>query len=100
LHELGYRTCNIDYSWRYQESAKIVEEMLGKVKHIGRRYSKVHFIGHSLGGLIIRGVLTQYKPKNLGKVIQIDLPIKGVNWRVNSKADGCIRKHMAKFLKI
>jgi predicted alpha/beta hydrolase family esterase len=77
LHKLGYRTCNINYSWRYQESAKIVEEMLWQVKRIEMRYNKVHFIGHSLGGLIIRGVLTQYKPKNLGKVIHIASPNQG-----------------------
>lgn len=79
ISRLGYRTCNINYNWRYQECQKITEEVLVKVKYLARNYEKVHFIGHSLGGLIIRSVLMKDKPENLGKVIQIATPNKGSN---------------------
>ena len=77
LQELGYRVHNLNYNWRYQEAAKITKDILVKVKYIEREYKKVHFIGHSLGGLIIRGVLTNYRPANLGRVIQIASPNQG-----------------------
>ena len=77
LYNLGYRTYSIEYSSYYQRAEQIVKEVLPKVKSIERQYERIHFIGHSLGGLIIRGALTNYKPKNLGKVIQIATPNQG-----------------------
>ena len=77
VQKLGYRVYNLNYNWRYQEATKIIKDVGVKVRYIEREYNKVHFIGHSLGGLIIRGVLTNYKPANLGRVIQIASPNQG-----------------------
>lgn len=77
LQVLGYRVHNIDYKCRYQGAGKIVRDSSIQVKHIAKGYNKLHFVGHSLGGLIIRGILTAYMPINLGKVIQIAPPNQG-----------------------
>lgn len=37
----------------------------------------VHFIGHSLGGLIIRGALAQEPPVTVGRIIMIATPNRG-----------------------
>ena len=37
----------------------------------------VHFVGHSLGGLLIRAYLGQHQPKNLGRVVLLGTPNKG-----------------------
>ncbi|MDJ0917584.1 MAG: alpha/beta fold hydrolase [Woeseiaceae bacterium] len=37
----------------------------------------VHFVGHSLGGLLIRAYLGQHKPDSLGRVVLLGTPNKG-----------------------
>ena len=37
----------------------------------------VHFVGHSLGGLLIRAYLGQHRPKTLGRVVLLGTPNKG-----------------------
>ena len=37
----------------------------------------VHFVGHSLGGLLIRAYLGQHQPGNLGRVVLLGTPNKG-----------------------
>ncbi len=77
LQKIGYRVHNIKYSSRYNDAIKVTKEILPNVRFIARDYNKLHLIGHSLGGLIIRSILTDYKPINLGKVIQIAPPNQG-----------------------
>lgn len=38
---------------------------------------KVHFVGHSLGGLLIRAYLAAHRPDNLGHVVMIGTPNHG-----------------------
>lgn len=38
---------------------------------------KVHFVGYSMGGLVIRAYLHRYKPQNLGRVVMIGTPNQG-----------------------
>jgi len=51
-------------------------EQLEKV-NFGRDYKKVHFIGHSLGGLIVFDILSRWRFKNPGKVVSLGTPFKG-----------------------
>jgi triacylglycerol lipase len=37
----------------------------------------IHFVGHSLGGLLIRAYLERQRPRNLGRVVLIGTPNKG-----------------------
>lgn len=37
----------------------------------------VHFVGHSLGGLLIRAYLGQHEPERLGRVVLLGTPNKG-----------------------
>lgn len=38
---------------------------------------KMHFVGYSMGGLVIRAYLHRYKPQNLGRVVMIGTPNQG-----------------------
>lgn len=41
------------------------------------KYKKIHFVGHSMGGLIIRKYLLEYMPKNIGRCVFIATPHLG-----------------------
>ena len=40
-------------------------------------YTKIHFVGHSMGGLIIRYYLSKHKVPKLGRCVFIGTPNKG-----------------------
>ena len=37
----------------------------------------VHFVGYSMGGLIIRAYLQKYRPQHLGRVVMLGTPNQG-----------------------
>lgn len=38
---------------------------------------RLHFVGHSMGGLILRAYLTRYKPARLGRAVMLGTPNSG-----------------------
>lgn len=74
----GYQVFNIGYSSIGKEIESIKAEVfykLDKVKDL--QIQKLHFVGHSLGGLLIRSYLSERKIQNLGRVVIIASPNKG-----------------------
>lgn len=71
VERVGYKSLrkNID------EIKKIVFKQFDK--NIDSKYEKVHFVGHSLGGLLIRSYLGNHNVKNLGNVVLIGSPSHG-----------------------
>ena len=74
----GYTVLNVDYP-----STRLPLESL--VEHINRKVvefnldsqRKIHFVGYSLGGLMVRGVIHRFRPANLGRVVQLATPNQG-----------------------
>jgi pimeloyl-ACP methyl ester carboxylesterase len=78
LEGLGYRVRNLDYPSTRLPIEKIAERIELEIEDAAESTDgKVHLIGHSMGGLIIRAVLKNYRPSNLGRVIMIGTPNKG-----------------------
>ncbi|MBB4234986.1 pimeloyl-ACP methyl ester carboxylesterase [Rhizobium esperanzae] len=75
----GYRVVNVGYpSTRFSigDLVGIVRpEIDGAVKAAGE--GRVHFVGYSMGGLIIRAFLRNDRPANLGRVIMVGTPNNG-----------------------
>lgn len=78
LDELEYTVCNLGYpstSYSIEELAEHVYEQVTKACPL--RKKKIHFVSHSMGGIIIRVLLSKYSFENLGRVVMIAPPHQG-----------------------
>ncbi len=79
LSRNGYATLIPFYpSWR-RELDQVVAQLQVQVTTFteGQKGKPVHFVGHSMGGLIARALIEQARPANLGKLVMLGTPNGG-----------------------
>lgn len=83
LKKEGYKTLNITYPSVEQEIENLTEWLEQKLqsKDIWNKYGKVHFVAHSMGGLVSGFYLERYKDtipaEKMGRVVMIGTPHGG-----------------------
>ena len=78
LESAGYDVFNIDYSSRKNDIHSLTALIQSRLSHIDlTTYGKVHFLGHSLGSILIRNLLSKISLTNQGHVIALAPPNKG-----------------------
>lgn len=73
----GYRVINVNYPSSKYPLDQLVDFVHQVIQSEYKDNAKIHFVGYSMGNLLIRGYLQKYRPSNLGRVVMIAPPNQG-----------------------
>lgn len=78
LDEAGYKTDNRNYHSTRDTLPSIIEDVYKDIHlHLEDPHVTVHFVCHSLGCLVTRGIITRHRPAKLGRVVMFGPPNQG-----------------------
>lgn len=79
LDRLGYRAVTVNIPLRFSSLDECISSFENQLPQLvpDFNYEKIHFIGHSMGGLVIRSFLAKNEVAKLGRCVLIATPNQG-----------------------
>jgi hypothetical protein len=78
LEDAGYYVQRVGYSSLHQNTDDILKDISSQINQCCQKHTQsVHFVGHSLGGLMVRAYLQNNRVDKLGRVVLLGTPNKG-----------------------
>ncbi len=78
LTKNGYEAKSLNYSSTRYSVESLVDQLIPQIANECPDKSKtVHFVGHSLGAILIHNILQKYRPINLGRIVALGPPYHG-----------------------
>lgn len=75
LQKDGFRTCRFSYNTMHDDLEQSAEELFEFVRSL--KEERVHFVCHSLGGLVLNKMLTSHKVDWQGRAVLLGSPLAG-----------------------